>query len=98
MAAARVTQRLLASLTSLAIVAQFFLAGAGAFHATSFDPHRTLGWIVVVLGLAPPWRNEAPFDDRGQALIRTLRGIVTCRADHPDVTDAVARPALRRTE
>jgi len=51
MAAARITPRLLASLTSLAIVAQFFLAGAGAFHAASFDPHRTLGWIVVVLAV-----------------------------------------------
>jgi hypothetical protein len=30
---ARTTQRLLASLVSLAIAAQFFLAGAAAFHA-----------------------------------------------------------------
>lgn len=50
-AAARITQRVLASLTSLAIVTQFFLAGAGAFHAASFDAHRTLGWIIVVLAV-----------------------------------------------
>ncbi|HEY3920951.1 MAG TPA: DUF6220 domain-containing protein [Gaiellaceae bacterium] len=30
-----------------AVAVQFFLAGAGAFGATSFAPHRTLGWAIL---------------------------------------------------
>src|SRR3954469_13352131 len=48
-------QRLAASLTALLVVSQFFLAGAGAFGATSFDLHRTVGSaaiVVALLGLA----------------------------------------------
>jgi hypothetical protein len=44
-------QRLLASLTALLVVTQFFLAGAGAFGATSFDPHRTVGSVAVLVAL-----------------------------------------------
>jgi hypothetical protein len=44
-------QRLLASLTALMIVSQFFFAGAGAFGATSFDPHRTIGSLAVLVAL-----------------------------------------------
>ena len=44
-------QRLIASLTALMIVAQFFLAGAGAFGATSFDAHRTIGSLAVLVAL-----------------------------------------------
>ena len=39
-------QRLVASLTALMVVSQFFLAGAGAFGATSFDAHRTVGSLT----------------------------------------------------
>ena len=52
---AALAQRLVASLTALLVVAQFFLAGAGAFGATSFDAHRTVGSVALVaavLGLA----------------------------------------------
>jgi hypothetical protein len=44
-------QRLVASLTALMVVSQFFLAGAGAFGATSFDAHRTIGSLVVIVAL-----------------------------------------------
>jgi hypothetical protein len=48
------TQRGLASLSMALVVTQFFLAGAGAFGATSFDAHKTVGSVlvlVVLLGL-----------------------------------------------
>jgi Family of unknown function (DUF6220) len=44
-------QRVVASLTALLVVAQFFLAGAGAFGATSFDAHRTVGSVAVLVAL-----------------------------------------------
>jgi hypothetical protein len=47
-------QRGTATLTMALIATQFFLAGAGAFGATSFDAHRTVGSVlvfVVLLGL-----------------------------------------------
>jgi len=47
-------QRAIAVLTMALIATQFFLAGAGAFGATSFDAHRTVGSalvLVVLLGL-----------------------------------------------
>jgi hypothetical protein len=47
-------QRGIAVLTMALIATQFFLAGAGAFGATSFDAHETVGSIlvlVVLLGL-----------------------------------------------
>lgn len=44
-------QRLLSSLTALIVVSQFFFAGAGAFGATSFDAHRTIGSLVLVVAL-----------------------------------------------
>jgi len=50
MAWARTTQRLLTALIAAAIVAQVFLAGAGAFGATSYAAHRALGWSLVVGG------------------------------------------------
>ena len=48
-------QRAIAVLTMALIATQFFLAGAGAFGATSFDAHRTVGSVALVaavLGLA----------------------------------------------
>ena len=45
---ARTAQRMLASLIALAVAAQFFLAGAGAFGATSYTPHRALGWALLI--------------------------------------------------
>jgi hypothetical protein len=33
------------------IGAQFFLAGAGAFGATSFDAHKTVGSVLVLVAL-----------------------------------------------
>jgi hypothetical protein len=47
-------QRGLATLAMALIAAQFFLAGAGAFGATSFDAHKSVGSVlvlVVLLGL-----------------------------------------------
>ena len=47
-------QRGIATLTMALVATQFFLAGAGAFGATSFDAHRTVGSVlvlVVLLGL-----------------------------------------------
>jgi Family of unknown function (DUF6220) len=47
-------QRALASLAMALVVTQFFLAGAGAFGATSFDAHKAVGSmlvLVVLLGL-----------------------------------------------
>ena len=44
-------QRGLASLAMALVVTQFFLAGAGAFGATSFDAHKTVGSILVLVVL-----------------------------------------------
>jgi Family of unknown function (DUF6220) len=47
-------QRGITVLTMALIATQFFLAGAGAFGATSYDAHRTVGSVlvlVVLLGL-----------------------------------------------
>jgi hypothetical protein len=45
----RTAHRRLARLIGAVIVVQFFLAGAGAFGATSFAPHRAVGWLLLVL-------------------------------------------------
>jgi hypothetical protein len=45
----RAAHRYLARLIAAAIVVQFFLAGAGAFAATSFQPHKALGWLLLLL-------------------------------------------------
>ena len=44
-------QRGIAVLTMALIATQFFLAGAGAFGATSFDAHKALGSILVLVVL-----------------------------------------------
>jgi hypothetical protein len=44
-------QRGLATLAMALIATQFFLAGAGAFGATSFDAHKTVGSLLVVVVL-----------------------------------------------
>ena len=44
-------QRALAVLTMALIATQFFLAGAGAFGATSFDAHEAVGSALVVVVL-----------------------------------------------
>jgi len=46
-----VLQRGIAVLTMALIATQFFLAGAGAFGATSFDAHKTVGSILVLVVL-----------------------------------------------
>ena len=46
---ARSAHRVIASLIAAAVVAQFFLAGAGAFGATTFHPHAVLGTVLLVL-------------------------------------------------
>lgn len=49
--------RALAILTTLVIIAQFFLAGLGAFHAlhtrgaNRFSPHETVGYVIVGLSV-----------------------------------------------
>jgi hypothetical protein len=45
----RPAHRYLVRLIALGVVVQFFLAGAGAFGATSFDAHETLGTVLLVL-------------------------------------------------
>jgi hypothetical protein len=78
-------QRLLASLTALMIVSQFFFAGAGAFGATSFDAHRTIGSVAVLVALLGLVVSAATGRHRGhsaavfgllvlQALLGTLGG------------------------
>jgi hypothetical protein len=44
-------QRALAALTMALIATQFFLAGAGAFGATSFDAHKAVGSALVLVVL-----------------------------------------------
>lgn len=44
-------QRWLAGLLVGALAAQFLLAGAGAFHATSFKAHTGLGWAIAGVSL-----------------------------------------------
>ena len=44
-------QRAVAIVTMALIATQFFLAGAGAFGATSFDAHKTVGSILVLVVL-----------------------------------------------
>jgi lysylphosphatidylglycerol synthetase-like protein (DUF2156 family) len=44
-------QRGIAVLTMALIATQFFLAGAGAFGATSFDAHKTVGDVLVLVVL-----------------------------------------------
>ena len=41
----------LQALAMALIAAQFFLAGAGAFGATSFDAHKAVGSVLVVVAL-----------------------------------------------
>jgi hypothetical protein len=42
------TQRFLATLIAAGVAVQFFLAGGGAFGATSFNAHRSLGWALLL--------------------------------------------------
>jgi Family of unknown function (DUF6220) len=44
-------QRRLAALLLAALAAQFLLAGAGAFGATSFKAHTGLGWAIAGVSL-----------------------------------------------
>ena len=45
----RTAHRQFARLIAAAIVVQFFLAGAGAFGATSFGAHKAVGWLLLIL-------------------------------------------------
>ena len=45
-------QRGLASLSRALVATQFFLAGAGAFGAASFDAHKAVGAALVLVVLA----------------------------------------------
>jgi hypothetical protein len=47
----RSSQRVLATLIAAGVAVQFFLAGAGAFGATSFGAHRALGWTLLPLAV-----------------------------------------------
>jgi Family of unknown function (DUF6220) len=44
-------QRGLVRLILAAVATQFVLAGAGAFGATSFQPHTAIGWVTAALCL-----------------------------------------------
>jgi hypothetical protein len=86
--AAALPQRVIASLTALLVVTQFVLAGAGAFGATSFDAHRTVGNVVVgvaLIGLvlAAISRTHLPHTAAvfGLALLQTILG--TLGSDEP---------------
>jgi hypothetical protein len=46
---ARSAHRVTAALVAAVVVTQFFLAGAGAFGATSFRAHTLLGTLLLVL-------------------------------------------------
>jgi hypothetical protein len=57
---ARTAYRLLITLLVLGVVVQFYLAGAGVFRAhgpgkavdsSTFDPHRALGDVLIILSL-----------------------------------------------
>lgn len=61
----RTVHRQLARLIAAAIVVQFFLAGAGAFSATSFTPHKTLGWLLLLFAAV-----EMLFALLGRTLVR----------------------------
>jgi len=43
--------RIWLSLIMVGIAAQFFFAGAGAFGATSYNAHKTIGSLLIVAGL-----------------------------------------------
>lgn len=43
--------RLISVLLLVGVGAEFFLAGAGAFGATSFDSHKTLGFALLAGGV-----------------------------------------------
>jgi hypothetical protein len=43
--------RWLAAVVAAAVAVQFLLAGAGAFGATSFQPHTAIGWAVAAVSL-----------------------------------------------
>ena len=45
----RAAHSYLARLIAAAVVVQFFLAGAGAFGASSYAPHKVLGSVLLVL-------------------------------------------------
>ncbi|MGH2896562.1 MAG: DUF6220 domain-containing protein [Solirubrobacteraceae bacterium] len=51
MRAIRTMRRWLAAVIVAAVAVQFLLAGAGAFHATSFRAHTALGWATAFLSL-----------------------------------------------
>jgi Family of unknown function (DUF6220) len=51
MSQARVIYFALAAFYLAGVVVQFFLAGLGAFGATSFDPHRGLGFALGIASL-----------------------------------------------
>ena len=48
---ARATHRVLASVLAAGVAVQVFLAGAGAFGATGYGPHRALGWALLIVAL-----------------------------------------------
>lgn len=60
----RTAHRRLAQLIAAAIAVQFFLAGAGAFGASSFGSHRTLGWLLLAMAVA-----EMPLALLGRTLV-----------------------------
>src|SRR4051794_34531998 len=53
----RTAYRLLAILTTLVIIVQFFLAGLGAFHVirtgetNNFEAHEKLGYVIAALSI-----------------------------------------------
>ena len=47
----RAAHSYLARLIAAAVVVQFFLAGAGAFGASSYAPHKALGTVLLVLAV-----------------------------------------------
>lgn len=47
----RAAHSYLARLIAAAVVVQFFLAGAGAFGASSYAPHKALGTVLLALAV-----------------------------------------------
>lgn len=85
-------QRAVAIVTLALIATQFFLAGAGAFGATGYDAHKTVGSIlvlVILVGLV-----VAVVARRHPIHAAIVLGVAVCRS--PSARSARTRPGSAR--
>ncbi|HWE13874.1 MAG TPA: DUF6220 domain-containing protein [Solirubrobacteraceae bacterium] len=80
-------QRWLAALLLAALAAQFLLAGAGAFGATSFKAHTGLGWatagvslILLVVALAARRAQRASAILCATVVLQVVLGVLGTKA------------------